>query len=194
VSRADDMLGLLRRTFGDGPLYLVAGANDLVNEKLRELPDRLTELQTEYRDFPMRAVGALAGQAFRANLKFGELYDELTRRGEHVVAKMSGDVADEADDDGEPFVREPFMPPPLHRPSAAAPARKTATTKTTAKKATTKKAAAKKATAKKTATKKAAAKKATTKKTAAKKTTAAKTPTKKAPAAKRSAPRRSAPA
>lgn len=190
MSRADDMLGLLRRTFGDGPLYLVAGANDLVNEKLRELPDRLTELQTEYRDFPMRAVGALAGQAFRANLKFGELYDELTRRGEHVVAKMSGDVADDGDDDGEPFVREPFMPPPLHRPSAASPAKKAAAKNAGAKKAPAKKATAKKATAKKaTAAKRTAPNKTTTAAKTAKKATA-----KKAPAAKRSAPRRSAPA
>jgi hypothetical protein len=61
----------------------------------------------------MRAAGALIGSAFRANLKVGELYDDLTRRGHDVMTKMRGeDVVAEED---EPFFHEPFMPEPVRR-------------------------------------------------------------------------------
>ncbi len=141
MSTADDLFNAARRVIGDKPLFVLAGAGDLVNEKLRELPSRLASMQEEYRDVPMKAAGNLVGQAFRANLKLGELYDDLTRRGEDVVAKMRGEaVYDDAD---EPFVREPYLPEPLHpvaQPPAAPP------TKAVAKKVPAKKVPAKKVT------------------------------------------------
>ncbi len=168
MSAADDIFNAARRVVGDKPLFLLAGAGDLVNEKLRELPTRLSSMQDDYRDVPMKAVGNFAGQVFRANLKLGELYDDLTRRGEEVVAKMRGEPV--YDDGDEPFVREPYLPEPVHKMAQppAAPSMKSVTKRAPAKNASAKKTTAKKTTAKKTAAKKTAAKKTAAKKTAAK--------------------------
>ena len=176
MSRADDLLSSVQKAVGDRPLQLLVGVGDLVSEKLRELPDAVTTWQEENRDFPMRAAGALIGSAFRANLKVGELYDELTRRGQDVMTKMRGeDVVPEED---EPFVHEPFMPEPVRHvePFGARTSAKAATSK---KSTAAKKSAAVKKPAKKAATKQAAAKapkKAATKKAAAKKAGAKRTP------------------
>lgn len=164
MSGSEDFFNAVRKVVGDKPLYLLAGASDLVNEKLRELPDRLTSLQDDYKEFPMRAAGTLAGQFFRANLKIGELYDDLTRRGEEVVARMRGEAV--YDEEDEPFVREPFMPEPVHppaehvqrvpvQPAAKTPAKRSPAEKTVKKAAdtTTKSAAGRKTAAKKTAKK-----------------------------------------
>ncbi|HEY5457523.1 MAG TPA: hypothetical protein VIJ96_18830 [Acidothermaceae bacterium] len=174
MSRTDDLFNSVQKAVGDRPLQLLVGVGDLVSEKLRELPDAVTTWQEENRDFPMRAAGVLIGSAFRANLKVGELYDELTRRGQDVITKMRGDEVVAEED--EPFVHEPFMPEPVRRlppkktPHAAAksakkPAKrastKTATKKVAAEKTPAKKAPVKKAAAKKAAAKKAAATKAT---------------------------------
>ena len=118
MSRADDLFSSVQKAVGDRPLQLLVGVGDLVSEKLRELPDAVTTWQEENRDFPMRAAGALIGSAFRANLKVGELYDELTRRGEDAMAKMRGDEIFAEED--EPFVHEPFMPEPTRRIDASA--------------------------------------------------------------------------
>jgi hypothetical protein len=164
MSRADDLLSNVQKAVGDKPFVLLAGAGDLVSEKLRELPDVVSAWQAENRDFPMKAAGVLVGTVFRANLKVGELYDEVTRRGQDVMTKMRGeDVVAEED---EPFLHEPFMPEPVRRVSATAP------TKVAAKSAA-KKGAAKKKVAAKSAAKKSAAKKSTTKKGAATKKSAA---------------------
>jgi hypothetical protein len=164
MSRADDVLANLQRAVGDKPFVLLAGAGDLVSEKLRELPDAVAAWQAENRDFPLRAASTLVGSAFRANLKLGELYDEVTRRGEDVMTKMRGAPVYAEED--EPFVHEPYMPEPVHPhlsssrgPAAKKAAKKAAAKKTVAKKTAAKKTAATK-TAKKTAGKKAAAKKA----------------------------------
>jgi hypothetical protein len=156
MSRLDDLLKIVQDAVGDTPLFLVAGAGDLVAEKLRTLPQSIEE----YRDLPMRAAGAVVGGAFKANLRVGQLFDDLTARGHDVVEQMRGnDVVAEED---EPFVREPFMPDPVRPPATvtpikkAAPARKTAAApakkaakqapaKTTAKKAPAKKTARKQA-------------------------------------------------
>ena len=164
MSRADDLLNTVQKAVGDRPLQLLVGAGDLLSEKLRELPDAVTTWQEENRDFPMRAAGALIGSAFRANLKVGELYDELTRRGQDAMTKMRGeDVVAEED---EPFVHEPFMPEPVRRIDTAGgrASTKAATNKSAASKKSAKKAATKKSVTKK-AVKKAATKKAATKKT-----------------------------
>ena len=160
MSRADDLLKDLQRAVGDKPFVLLAGAGDLVTEKLRELPEVVTAWQAENRDFPLRAAGVLVGSAFRANLKLGELYDDVTRRGEEVMTKMRGEPVYAEED--EPFVHAPYMPEPVHphmagsRASAAKKvAKKTAAKKTAAKKTASKKTAAKKAAAKKAAGKKA---------------------------------------
>ncbi len=172
MGRTEDLFNAVQKTLGDRPVYLLAGASDLVNEKLRELPETVSAWQKQYGDMPVRIAGTLIGQAFRANLKAGQLYDDLNRRGQDVVARMRGEhvVAEE----DEPFVREPFMPEPV-RPltthAAFAESELAATSDgkpraTAAKKAAAKKAdrsAAKKAAAKKTAAKKTAAKKAGTK-------------------------------
>jgi len=155
MSRADDLLTNLQRAVGDKPFVLLAGAGDLVTEKLRELPEVVTAWQAENRDFPLRAAGALVGSAFRANLKLGELYDDVTRRGEEVMTKMRGETVYAEED--EPFVHEPYMPEPLHPHMAGS---RGPAAKKTAKKAAAKKTAAKKTAAKKTAAKKTAAKKA----------------------------------
>ena len=104
----------------------------------------------------MRAAGALVGGAFRANLKLGELYDDVTRRGEHVMTKMRGDTVYAEED--EPFVHEPYMPEPVRPPTGGGRGR--AAKKTTKKVAAKKVAAAKKTAAKKTTAKQTAAKKA----------------------------------
>ncbi|HEY0868791.1 MAG TPA: hypothetical protein VGD55_00185 [Acidothermaceae bacterium] len=158
MSRADDFLSSIQKAVGDTPVLLLAGAGDLVSEKLRELPDAVSAWQAENRDFPMRAAGALIGSAFRANLRVGELYDELTRRGEDVLTKMRGDEVVAEED--EPFLREPYMPEPVRPPSRVAK-----------KHAVTKKSAAKKSAAKSTtmtSSTKSAAKKTATKKSSAK--------------------------
>lgn len=160
MSRADDLLTNLQRAVGDKPFVLLAGAGDLVTEKLRELPEVVTAWQAENRDFPLRAAGVLVGSAFRANLKLGELYDDVTRRGEEVMTKMRGETVYAEED--EPFVHEPYMPEPLHPhmagsrgPAAKKTAKKAAPKKTAAKKTAAKKSAGKKTAAKKTAGKKA---------------------------------------
>jgi|GEM_PF-6635412 len=154
MSRADDLLNNLQRAVGDKPFVLLAGAGDLVTEKLRELPEVVTAWQAENRDFPLRAAGVLIGSAFRANLKLGELYDDVTRRGEEVMTKMRGETVYAEED--EPFVHEPYMPEPVHPHMSGSrePAAKKTAKKTAAKKTAAKKTAAKK-TAKKTAAKKA---------------------------------------
>jgi hypothetical protein len=183
MSRADDLLSSIQKAVGDAPVLLLAGAGDLVSEKLRELSDAVSAWQAENRDFPMRAAGALIGSAFRANLRVGELYDELTRRGEDVLTKMRGDEVFAEED--EPFLHEPFMPEPVRPPSHAA-AKKSAAKKSAAKrtsmKSSTKGAATKGAATKGAATKgaatKGAAKKSAAKKSAAKKSAAKKSSTK----------------
>jgi hypothetical protein len=189
MSRTDDLFNSVQKAVGDRPLQLLVGVGDLVSEKLRELPDAVTTWQEENRDFPMRAAGALIGSAFRANLKVGELYDDLTRRGQDVMTKMRGDEVVAEED--EPFVHEPFMPEPVRRldtngrtAGRAATSKSAAASKrashakhaeaamTPAKKASPKKVATKKAATKKAATKKAATKKAATTKAATKKATA----------------------
>jgi len=174
MSRADDLLNSVQKAVGDAPLQLLVGVGDLVSEKLRELPEAVTTWQVENRDFPMRAAGALIGSAFRANLKAGELYDELTRRGQEVMTRMRGeDILAEED---EPFVHEPFMPEPVRRVAPGAERGRTSAKAATSKKSTAakQKAAPKKAATKNAATKKAAAK--STKKAATKKTSAKRTP------------------
>ena len=178
MSGADDVLSAVQKIVGDKPLFLLAGASDLVNEKLRELPDALNSWQEDHRDVPMKAAGALVGRVFRANLRVGELYDELTRRGEEVMSKMRGEPVYAEED--EPFVREPFMPEPVHRVDTAPVVQPP---KTVAKKAPAKTAVAKKAPAKTAVAKKAAAKN-----DAPKKVTTRKVATKKAAAAKKAAP------
>jgi hypothetical protein len=184
MSRADDLLNSVQKAVGDGPLQLLVGVGDLVSEKLRELPEAVTTWQEENRDFPMRAAGVLIGSAFRANLKVGELYDELTRRGQDVMTKMRGeDVVAEED---QPFVHEPFMPEPVRRlptkktsHAKHAEASMTSATKAAGSKSakkTSTKAATKKAATKKVATKRAPAKTAAAKagaKVGSKKTTSA---------------------
>jgi hypothetical protein len=147
VSRLDDLLKVVQDAVGETPLYLIAGAGDLVAEKLRELPSSIEE----YRDFPMKAAGAVVGGAFKANLRVGQLFDELTARGHDVVEQLRGNEVVAEED--EPFVREPFMPEPVRPPASTAASGAT-------KKAPAKSTAAKKAApAKKTAAKKSAAKK-----------------------------------
>ncbi|HTC69713.1 MAG TPA: hypothetical protein VK662_09105 [Acidothermaceae bacterium] len=179
---ADDVLNSIQKAVGDRPVLLLAGASDLVTEKLRELPDAVTAWQAENRDFPIRAASALIGSAFRANLRVGELYDEITRRGEDVMTKMRGEEVVAEED--EPFVHEPFMPepvrPPAHNAKLSSPSGKAASKEKTSpngkvaagKKvaASAKTSATKKTASKKTAAKKTAVKKAVAKKTAAKKT------------------------
>ena len=156
MSRTDDLLNSVQKAVGDRPLQLLVGVGDLVSEKLRELPDAVTTWQEENRDFPMRAAGVLIGSAFRANLKVGELYDELTRRGQDVMTKMRGDEVVAEED--EPFVHEPFMPEPVRRLAPKKTSHAAAkSAKKPAKKASTK-AAGKKVATKKVPTKKAAAK------------------------------------
>lgn len=160
MSRADDLLNSVQKAVGDGPLQLIVGVGDLVSEKLRELPEVVTTWQEENRDFPMRAASILIGSAFRANLKVGELYDELTRRGQDVMTKMRGeDVVAEED---EPFVHEPFMPEPVRRlaPKTSHAKRAEASMTSAAKTAGAKSA---KKSAKKTSTKAATKRVATTK-------------------------------
>jgi hypothetical protein len=182
---ADDVLNSIQKAVGDRPVLLLAGASDLVTEKLRELPDAVTAWQAENRDFPIRAASALIGSAFRANLRVGELYDELTRRGEDVITKMRGEEVFAEED--EPFVHEPFMPepvrPPEHsatHPSGANPPSPSSAKATSKRKtspngkvaagkkvnATAKASATKKTTPKTNGTKNAATKKTATKKTA----------------------------
>ncbi len=155
MSRTDDLLTNLQRAVGDKPFVLLAGAGDLLTEKLRELPEVVTAWQAENRDFPLRAAGVLIGSAFRANLKLGELYDEVTRRGEEVMTKMRGETVYAEED--EPFVHEPYMPEPVHPHMAGS---RGPAAKKTAKKAAVKKTAGKKTAGKKTAGKKTAGKKA----------------------------------
>ena len=166
MSRTDDLLSSVQKAVGDRPLQLLVGVGDLVSEKLRELPDAVTTWQEENRDFPMRAAGALIGSAFRANLKVGELYDDLTRRGQDVMTKMRGDEVVAEED--EPFVHEPFMPEPVRRVGAkkASRAKHAEAAMTSATRAAGTKSA--KQPAKKVSTKKVSAKKAVTKKAAAK--------------------------
>jgi hypothetical protein len=166
MSRTDDLLSSVQKAVGDRPLQLLVGVGDLVSEKLRELPDAVTTWQEENRDFPMRAAGALIGSAFRANLKVGELYDDLTRRGQDVMTKMRGDEVVAEED--EPFVHEPFMPEPVRRVGAkkASRAKHAEAAMTSATRAAGAKSA--KQPAKRASTKKVSTKKAVTKKAAAK--------------------------
>lgn len=159
----DVWLDAVRQVVGDRPLFLIAGATDLMTEKLRQLPDALNSLQQGSREFPLRAASAIVGQAFRVNLRAGELYDDLTRRGEHVVAKLQGEP-DYAEED-EPFVRAPYLPEPVRPPAPpvsaepagpivkapAAPLRKAPKAVPPVKKAAAKKGPAKKVAAKKAA-------------------------------------------
>jgi hypothetical protein len=187
MTRADDLLGNLQKAIGDKPLILLTGAGDLINEKLRELPDAISAWQAENRDFPLRAAGALVGSAFRTNLKVGELYDEVTRRGEDHLARVRGDEIYAEED--EPFVREPFIPEPVSKPSstkakkgtaakaaskAGAPKATQAAKASKAPKAPTAPKAPARSAGKKAATKKAAPSKTSARKTSVKKTTAAK--------------------
>jgi hypothetical protein len=153
MSRIDDVLKAVQDAVGETPVYLLAGAGDFAAEKLRELPQSIEA----YRELPMRAAGMVVGGAFKANLRLGQLFDELTARGHDVVEQMRGnEVVPEED---EPFVREPFMPEPVRPPST--PVADAAVQPSTAKKTVAKKTAAKKTAAKKTTAKKTTARKGT---------------------------------
>lgn len=71
--------------------FAAAGAGDLAREKLREVPDRLRDLQvkTDPKDFP----GAALSYASQAGAKASELIDELAERGRTIVGKPDGDEA-----------------------------------------------------------------------------------------------------
>lgn len=73
--------------------YAVAGAGDLAREKLREVPEKLRDLQAkaDARDIP----GVALSYASQASAKATELIDELAERGRTVVGKPGSQHAAE---------------------------------------------------------------------------------------------------
>lgn len=81
----------IRKTVSDPtPLYVVAGAGDLLVERLRTVPARLAGMRAEVP--APREVGALpilaAAKALELSGIAGEAYDDLARRGKSVVTRI----------------------------------------------------------------------------------------------------------
>ncbi|GAA2843137.1 hypothetical protein [Nonomuraea rubra] len=113
------------------PFYAVAGAGDFAVEKLRELPEQLSKLQSrrselatdlpvkvrEYadkaegfaRDLPEKAREYADQLTHRAT----EVYEDFATRGRKVVSKTTGTAAlelEEVSEAAEPAVAEPVEP------------------------------------------------------------------------------------
>jgi hypothetical protein len=71
---------------GNKAFYVAAGASDLAVEKLREVPDRLNQLQgkTDPKDLGGAAVAYVTHVGTRAV----EVFDELAERGKNIVTRV----------------------------------------------------------------------------------------------------------
>ncbi|MFI6602784.1 hypothetical protein ACIBHX_41590 [Nonomuraea sp. NPDC050536] len=119
------------------PFFAVAGAGDYAVEKLRELPNRLQELQSRRselaKELPDRARAAadkaevLAREfpekareyADQLSHKATEVYEEFATRGRKVVSKASGEAAHELEQVSEAAEPTP-APAPRKRTTKAA--------------------------------------------------------------------------
>jgi hypothetical protein len=105
--------------------YAAAGASDLAAEKLRGVPDRVTQLQdnvkglqekVDAKDIPGAAVAYVTHVGTRAV----EIFDELAERGKQVVNR----VADEAQSQIEDAKPTTTRRAPARKPPATATAKK----------------------------------------------------------------------
>ncbi|MEV1003621.1 hypothetical protein [Nonomuraea sp. NPDC050202] len=113
------------------PFYAVAGVGDFAVEKLRELPEQLSKLQSRRseiaKDLPVKAreyadkAEGFARElpdkareyADQLTLKATEAYEDFATRGRKVVSKASGTAAlelEEVSEAAEPAVAEPVEP------------------------------------------------------------------------------------
>jgi Tfp pilus assembly protein FimV len=97
--------------------YAAAGASDLAAEKLREVPGRVSKLQTtvkgmqekiDAKDFPGAAVAYMTHVGTRAV----EIIDELAERGKQVVNRVA-DQTQAQIEEAKPSTRKP----PARKPS-----------------------------------------------------------------------------
>ena len=77
--------------------YAAAGAGDLAAEKLREVPDRVTRLQDDFKGLQQKVdtkdiPGAAVAYVTHVGTRAVELIDELAERGKQVVNRV-GDQA-----------------------------------------------------------------------------------------------------
>lgn len=130
--------------------YAITGAGDFAVEKLRELPDQITKLQTTLQTTAAERARTVDARAYAATLqgkaetyakdlpeksreytdavqaRLVELYEELATRGRKVVSRASGEAALELQEVSE--TAEPAI-------ATQATTRKPATRKTSATKA-----------------------------------------------------------
>jgi hypothetical protein len=113
------------------PFYAVAGVGDFAVEKLRELPEQLSKLQSRRseiaKDLPVKAreyadkAEGFARElpdkareyADQLTLKATEAYEDFATRGRKVVSKASGTAAlelEEVSEAAEPAIAEPVEP------------------------------------------------------------------------------------
>jgi hypothetical protein len=74
--------------------YAAAGAGDFAAEKLREVPDRVTKLQGEFKGLQEKVdakdiPGAAVAYVTHVGTKAVELIDELAERGKQVVNRTA---------------------------------------------------------------------------------------------------------
>jgi Tfp pilus assembly protein FimV len=102
--------------------YAAAGASDLAAKKLREVPDRVNKLQSDFKEMQVKVdakdfPGAAVAYVTHVGTRAVEIFDELAERGKQVVNR----VATEA----QTQIEEARPTPPASR---RAPARKPSAT------------------------------------------------------------------
>ncbi|GGM75590.1 hypothetical protein GCM10010106_22620 [Thermopolyspora flexuosa] len=146
----------VRKLTESKPFYAVAGAGDYAVEKLRELPERLTRLQSRRDEFrqtaqelPRKARSYAIewqskAEAYAKDLpekareyadavaqKAAKLYDEFADRGRKVVSRVSGEAALELEEISE--AAEPPAAAAITAPKPAEPAKRSTTRRSTPK-------------------------------------------------------------
>ncbi|WP_066368763.1 hypothetical protein [Herbidospora mongoliensis] len=79
------------------PFYALTGVGDFAVEKIREIPDRVLQLQQIRREEAYAYAGRVQGRAEDvANTvaeRLNALYEDLAKRGRQVVSQASGEAA-----------------------------------------------------------------------------------------------------
>lgn len=112
------------------PFYALTGAGDYAVEKLREIPDRVINLQARREEafaYAGRVQGKAEDYANSVAERLNSLYEEMANRGRKVVSQASGEAALELTEVSE--AAEPAVAAKATTPAKRPAARRTNTSK-----------------------------------------------------------------
>ena len=97
--------------------YAAAGASDLAAEKLREVPDRVTKLQHNFKDLQEKVdakdfPGAAVAYVTHAGTRAVEIIDELAERGKQVVNRVANEAQSQIEEAKPTSRKAPARKPP----------------------------------------------------------------------------------